>query len=220
MRPLYTAELHSVAYPTAHACFTVYARSTMDSMSDQSKPFVTLGKHLRTVREQLKRSLAEVSGAVEIDERQLELIEAGQLRPEEDVMLLLISYFNVQDQEAMHLWELAQYDSDLSDHVQFESGETQPDAPSAMNGGKPMIMLLAIDVRTMYSDGLDVTVNPAGVTMQFTQTVPNTNQPTPVARLGVSHQQAELIVQTLQQALLYAKYGTPNKLLPPSAHTK
>jgi transcriptional regulator with XRE-family HTH domain len=178
-------------------------------------PFASLGNHLRTVREQSKRSLAEVSGAVEIDQEQLEEIEAGQRRPDEDVMLLLISYFNVKDQEALHLWELAQYDSDLSDHIQFE----QPDAANgAKFGSKSMVMLLAVDVRTMYSDGVDITVNPAGLTMQFTQSVPNQSQPVPVARVGMSHQQAEAVIKTLQQAMLHARYSSGPKLLPPSSN--
>src|SRR6202035_4537575 len=81
-------------------------RHIMDGMGEIKKPYTSLGDHLRNVREQSKRSLAGVSGAVEIDENTLQLIEAGQQRPEEDVMLLLISYFNVQDQEALHLWDL------------------------------------------------------------------------------------------------------------------
>ena len=185
-------------------------------MSESDAPFANLGGHLRTVREQSRRSLAEVSGAVEIDQKQLELIESGRQRPEEDVMLLLISYFNVQDQEALHLWELANYDSDLSEHLRFDQ-PVGAAAPGSQFGGKPMIMLLAMDVRTMYSDGLDITVNPAGVTLQFTQAVAHQTQPAAVARLGMSYQQAELVLKTLQQALLQARYnGGPKRLPPPS----
>lgn len=182
-------------------------------MSESTNPFANLGSHLRTVREQLKRSLAEVSGAVEIEETQLKLIEAGQRRPDEDVMLLLISYFNVQDQEALHLWELAHYDSDLSDHLQLDQHDGDSNTTQQING-KPMVMLLAMDVRTMYSDGLDVTVNPSGVTLQFSQTVPK-QASAAVARLGMSHQQAEMVIKTLQTALLHAKYSGGKKLLPP-----
>jgi transcriptional regulator with XRE-family HTH domain len=185
-------------------------------MSEPENPFANLGSHLRTVREQLKRSLAEVSGAVEIEQHELELIEAGQRRPEEDVMLLLISYFNVQDQEALHLWELAQYDSDLSEHLQLEQSETGAEAAGpASFVNKPMVMVLAMDVRTMYSDGLDVTTNRAGITLQFTQSVAHQTQPVPIARVGMSQQQAELVIQTLQTALLHAKYNGNTKFLPP-----
>lgn len=183
-------------------------------MSEPTKPFKNLGSHLRTVRELSHRSLAEVSGAVEIDQRALELIEDGLERPEEDVMLLLISYFDVQDQEALHLWELADYDSDLSDHLQFDDQPEDSKAGSSANI-KPMVMLLAMDVRTMYSDGLNVTVTPAGVTMQFTQSVNHQPQPAAIARLGMSHSQAELVIKTLQTALLHAKYNSGQRQLPP-----
>ena len=187
-------------------------------MNRSEKPFATLGKHLRNVREQSKRSLAEVSGAIEIDEQALRLIETGQERPEEDVMLLLISYFGVQDQEALHLWELARYDSDITDHIQFnESGGTA----DATLISKPVIMMLAMDLRTMYSDGLEINWNQAGLTLSFTQTNSQKNgQPptVPVARVGLSYTQAEEVLRSLERALLQAKYGSDIKLLPPTTH--
>src|ERR1039458_5725977 len=123
-------------------------------MSRPDKPFASLGKHLKNVREEARRSLAEVSGAIEIDEQALSLIETGQERPAEEVMLLLISYFDVQDQEALHLWELAQYDSDLTDHLQFNEPGHEPGPPAFAS--KPIVMMLAMDMRTMYSEGLEV----------------------------------------------------------------
>ncbi len=185
-------------------------------MKQPEKPFANLGKHLRDVREQSKRSLAEVSGAIEIEEQALRLIEMGQKRPEEDVMLLLISYFNVRDQEALHLWELAHYDSDLTDHIQFQESNNDTDAASLM--GKPVIMMLAMDVRTMYSDGLEINWNQAGMTLNFTQTNSQVAGQPPVisvARVGLSYNQAELVLKNLEQALLRAKYIGNRKLLPP-----
>jgi transcriptional regulator with XRE-family HTH domain len=176
-------------------------------MSESETPYITLGSHLKYVREQSRQSLSEVSGAVEIDENQLERIEAGQERPSEDILLLLISHFGVQDREAVQLWELAEYESDLPDEI-------RADRSSAELGGKPVVMLLAVDVRTMYSDGLEVTANPAGITLNFTQSV-NQAQTASVARVGMSHKQAEQVIRSLQQALLRAKYGSDTKLLPP-----
>ncbi len=174
------------------------------SMSEIDNPFITLGRHLKYVREQSKQSLSEVSGAVEIEEEQLARIEAGQERPAEDILLLLISHFGVQDREAVQLWELAEYDSGMPSDI-------RPD----QLGGKPMIMLLAVDVRTMYSDGMEATVNQAGVTLNFTQAV-NSSQTAPVARVGMSHQQAEQVIRAMQQALLKSKYLGNTKLLPPN----
>lgn len=187
-------------------------------MNRPKKPFANLGKHLKNVREQASRSLAEVSGAIEIDEQALKLIETGLQRPEEEVMLLLISYFGVQDQEALHLWELAEYDSDLTDHLQFSESGSETDATAAPFTSKPIVMMLAMDMRTMYSDGLEINWNQAGLTLNFTQTNPqNKGQapPIPVARVGLSHTHAEQVLRSLQQALLHAKYGGTTKLLPP-----
>src|SRR5690349_9860745 len=75
-------------------------------------PYKTIGWHLKFAREQLKESLAEVSGAVEIDEKTLISIENGLRRPSEDVLLLLISHLGLDDAEATSLWELAGYSDD------------------------------------------------------------------------------------------------------------
>src|SRR5689334_12699879 len=126
-------------------------------MSEANKaPFSSLGSHLKYVREQSNQSIAEVSGAVEIDENYLEKIEAGVVRPDEEILLLLISYFGVKDREAVQLWELAKYDNDMPDEIRVYDDQIQIN-------GKQVVMLLAMDMRTIYSDGLDVTVNPAGV---------------------------------------------------------
>lgn len=178
-------------------------------MSESNAPYVTLGSHLKYVREQARQSRAEVSQAVEIDEEYLGRIEAGMERPSEDILMLLISHFGVQDREAVQLWELAEYDSELPNILRV-----RVDSDNA-SGGRPMVMLLAVDVRTMYSDGLEVSVNPAGVTLNFTQSV-NQSQTAPVARVGMSHQQTEQVIHALEQALLRAKYLSNTKLLPPN----
>ncbi|HEX4774678.1 MAG TPA: helix-turn-helix transcriptional regulator [Candidatus Saccharimonadales bacterium] len=176
-------------------------------MSESKAPYVSLGNHLKYVREQSKQSLAEVSGAVEIDETKLARIEAGFERPDEEVLLLLISHFRVQDREAVQLWELANYDADMPND--FLSG------PDLNHQGKQTIMLLAMDVRTMYSDGFEITANTAGVTLNFSQSV-GKNQSAPIARVGMSREQAEQLLKALEKTLIKVKYQGPNKLLPPS----
>ena len=62
--------------------------------------------------------MAEVSGAVEIDEQSLQRIEQGKERPTEDILMLLINHFGMQDDDAANLWQLAGYDdpNDESNH--------------------------------------------------------------------------------------------------------
>lgn len=173
--------------------------------SGKNQPYVSLGKHLKHLRERLNETVAEVSGAVEIDADALERIERGSERPSEDILMLLISHFNMQDQEAVQLWELAGYDD------QKQPFNLQEELKAS---GKPVVMLFAMDMRTMYSDGLDIVTNKSGVTLSFTQSAGN-DQTIPVARVGMSLEQAEKAVALLQQAILQGKYGQSRKLLPP-----
>lgn len=173
-------------------------------MSEQA-PFITLGRHLRYVREQSQQSMAEVSGAVEIDEQLLERIESGKERPAEDILLLLISHFGVQDQEAVQLWELADYSSEVPEQLRPEL-----DLPP----GSKVVMLMALDMRTIYSDGVDIVSSPAGITLNFTQ-ANGKAQPAPVARVGMSRDQAERVLTELSKAILVSKYSSGPRQLPP-----
>lgn len=181
-------------------------------MSDiqSHEPYLTLGKHLRYVREQHMESLAEVSGAVEIDEKALEKIEAGRERPAEDILLLLISHFDMQDQEAVQLWELAGYDGVGPSQVKEE------DVNVELQGQKPVMVLFGIDARTMYTDHVEVSANNAGIAMNF-GLQHSQKQPMPIAKLGMSYEQAERVLATLQIALLQGKYLHGPKVLPPNA---
>jgi hypothetical protein len=174
---------------------------------EANAPYKTLGSHLKYVREQSRQSLMEVSGAVEIDEERLKRIEAGLERPAEDILLLLISHFGVADREAVQLWELADYDSDMPDRLRPETVEQQLSKNN-------VVMLVGFDARTIYSDGLDVMWNDAGLTLNFTQAT-GPSQRMPVAKVGMSYDQAERVLATLQQALLRARYVGDTKLLPP-----
>ena len=180
-------------------------------MNDHQTPFITLGQHLKYVREQSKQSLMEVSGAVEIEEKSLERIESGLERPAEDILLLLISHFGVADREALQLWELANYDGEVPEQIRPEGIDQQFTA-------KQVVMLVGFDTRIIYSDGLDVIWNQAGVTLNFTQTS-GPEQNLPGARVGMSYDQAERVLNTLQQAMLRAKYLPNNKLLAPPKPT-
>lgn len=178
-------------------------------MNENIPPFGALGKHLKFVREQSRESLSEVSGAVEIDEQMLQRIEAGEERPAEDVLLLLISHFGVQDQEAIQLWELANYDGEIPEQIRPE-GNIQAN-------GKPIVMLLAMDMRTIYSDGIEINCSQAGLTMNFTQVTGRQAHPSPVARVGMSYEQAEVVYANLGKALLKARYIRGQRLLPPQS---
>lgn len=151
-------------------------------------PFDQLGKKLKTIREKRRESVAEVSGAVEIDEQTLQRIELGQERPSEDILMLLISHFGMQDDEAAGLWQLAGYDQPMGD-------ESEP-TPN----NKTMVMIMAVDPRVVYSDGVQVVANGSGVIMNFAQGT-GTPQALVTARVGMSREQAAMVLQALQNAL-------------------
>ena len=171
-------------------------------------PFKTLGSHLKYLRENSNESLAEVSGAVEIDEKQLSSIEEGRMRPEEDILLLLITHFGMSDHEAVQLWELAGYegspeaakhgDTNLKDDVQ-----------------KAVVMMIALDARTLYSDGISVQVTNAGITLSFTQEN-GQKDPATISKVGMSYEQAVRVADELNYALLKAKYLKSPRQLPPN----
>jgi transcriptional regulator with XRE-family HTH domain len=171
-----------------------------------NNPYQTLGSQLKLLREKSHQSLAEVSGAVEIDERTLARIEAGAERPSEDILMLLISYFGMADTQAVQLWELAGYEGEAEKWRSIEV-HSQP--------GKNLVMLVAFDARTLYSDHFEVNANDAGATLVFGQNN-GPEQVNPVSKVGMSLEQAERLSHALQAALNQIKQHKRRKTLPPT----
>lgn len=166
----------------------------------QPFPYKRLGNRLRISRESVNETLAEVSGAVEIDVEQLSKIEQGIAQPSEEVLLLLISYFDLNEDEAERLWELAGYENESSSNS----------ASSDDLANKPIVVVLPNDSRTLYSDHIEVSVNPQGVVLNFQQQ--QNKQMTSISKIGVSKEQARNIIMSIQQALQLAEQ--PPRLLP------
>jgi transcriptional regulator with XRE-family HTH domain len=155
-------------------------------------PYETLGSQLRHLRERNRESMAEVSGAVEIDETELGKIESGTERPSEDILLLLISHFAVEDDKAAELWQLAGYDR--------QEDERDHDHDSAQNSRQQTLMVM-IDPRVMYSDSVEVVANNKGVVLNFSQNAGQNGQSLTISRIGMSHEQAKMVMGVLHQAL-------------------
>ncbi len=169
---------------------------------NKSAPFAHLGKHLQQLREGRSETLAEVSGAVEIDIEQLTMYELGKARPSEDILLLLISHFATQEDEAMKLWELAGY-----------SDEKQTSLPNEIIvDAQNTVMVMPADARIAYTDMVHVMVNNYGVVLNFMQGAGPNNQPLAVARLGMSKEHAKSVLEVLKRTL---EKSEP-KSLPPS----
>jgi len=183
---------------------------TMSNQSRPNTPFKSLGSKLRKIRQKSAQTITEVSGAVEIEEHLLSRIEDGVVRPDEEILELLINYFNVQDKEAISLWSLAGFEPDS---LEFE--DDMPDLGQAMDFSKNIIMLLAMEAKTLYTDALDIHYDSNGLLLNFKQAV-GQSKPVSVARLGMSYEQAEQVRKTLEKVLLHAKYLKGPKSLPSS----
>ena len=173
-------------------------------MSEQAhnQPYKTLGLRLKTLREKLKLSLSEVSGAIEVDPELLTRIEQGEDCPAEDVFLLLMTHLQAPDEEAAKLWELAGY-----------SQEPAPSHPllDDIAAAKPIVMLMQPDNRIMYTDVINTSVNNSGVVLNFLQDQ-GKGQHVSVARVGMSKSQARHVIEVLQKTLNIN--SAPPKALP------
>jgi transcriptional regulator with XRE-family HTH domain len=162
----------------------------MDKKKQQEQPYKQLGDRLRAIRQKLHESVAEVSGAVEIDEPVMQRIEQGNERPAEDILLLLINHFGMRDDEAAGLWQLAGYEQPRSHDHDFGDHDNNRNA----------ILVMAVDPRVIYSDGVQVTASNNGVTISFSQASGTPNALT-TAKIGMSREQAYAVIRTLQDAL-------------------
>lgn len=171
-----------------------YGRTMDIRMADINRefPYKTLGSRLKNTREKLRESLAEVSGAVEIELDTLTEIEQGKHRPSEDILLLLISHFALKEDEATKLWELAGYEKvdGATSMIADESGDL-----------KNSVMVMPVDVRIAYTDMAHVVANQHGVVVNFMQTNGPGNQPLVISRLGMSKDHAKSLIELLQRTI-------------------
>lgn len=170
-------------------------------------PYQSLGGQLKTMREKHKESLAEVSGAVEVDLEVMRQIEQGASRPSEDILLLLISHFDVKEDEAVKLWELAGYSRSNKER------KNQPMTNDDKN--QQLLMVMQMDTRVIYTDTVQVSVNNYGVVMNFMQNAGNNGaQPSAVARVGMSKDHARSVIDLLERSLAQAEAANQPKSLP------
>lgn len=164
-----------------------------------------LGEKLRTIRQRLHESVAEVSGAVEIDEQSLLKIEQGHERPSEDILMLLINHFGIQDDDAADLWQLAGYEEcDNPDHDHYHGRNDDRTSSQSEGQARTMVMIMAVDPRVIYTDGAQVTANANGVIIGFSQGSGTPNALT-VSKLGMSREQAYSLMRTLARTLEASK---------------
>jgi len=171
-------------------------------------PYKNIGQRIRKWRQELHESIAEVSGAVEIDSEQLSKIEKGVELPSEEILLLLISYLDVGEKDAALILE--------------QAGYVRPDkigglSPMDEQIIKQTLMVIPFDNRILYSDSVNISATPSGVVMDFLQTNSNP-QPATVARIGMSLEHAARMQKLLTDML--SKTGKPTRLLEQPKNTQ
>lgn len=156
------------------------------------EPFKALGEGLRSLRVKAHETLAETSGAVEINAKQLSSYEFGRICPDEEVLLMLISHFSPPDEEAIRLWKLAGY------------GATEIDLGQDDSSG---------DTPVLFTDLAEITANQYGLVVDFKQGGGINKSAKSIARLGMSREHAENIIRTLAIVLAKTSAANNSKLL-------
>jgi len=155
---------------------------------NKQAPYKVLGMRIRKLRIDANESLLEVSGALEIDDIELQQIEAGYQLPEEDILELLIRHFNVADQEADRLWDIAGY----------SKKDSLPIVEDQLI--KQVMMVIPFDNRVVFSDQATIHADKKGVTIDFVLSAGNPQSQT-VSRVGMSVEQAKALYMQLGATL-------------------
>lgn len=174
-------------------------------MEESHTPYQYLGERLKLLRENHDESVADVSGAVEIAATDLEKYEAGRDRPSQDILLLLFSHFDIESAHANELWRLAGYKG-------HPDGDDETDTAQSFPHDHGHAMMIMVDPRIMYSDGVEVVAGNRGVVLNFSQMNGPEGKPLAIARVGMSRVQAEQLMGILHQ-VLYDMDNPGNKQL-------
>ena len=178
------------------------------------KPYQNLGREIKKIRTSQKRTVLDVSSAVEINPTSLTQIESGQLKPSQETISLLINHFNLPTDEAKHIWQLAGYEPPAPIEEDEESLEDYIEGLAGLQSKQ--IMLAVNDQRVFYTDIVNVRANNYGVVISFLQG--GSTQPTLINRFGMGLEHARDLVQAINQAI--SGYEKQNKNEDDQAQTK
>lgn len=161
-------------------------------MSDNKSktPFFDFGQAIKKLRVKANESTSDVAGAVELDTKTINEIEAGMYQPSEDIVLLLISHFGLKDHEASSVWKLAGYDQILTGRITEQNHENIKFDISPQE-----------DNPIVYTDIVQVNANRYGVVINFLQSYPGTMNSMAVAKVGMSHEHAKSMLEVLKSTL-------------------
>ena len=176
----------------------------------EAKQFENLGGQLKKIRLDANKTLTDVSGALELSERQLSAIERGEERPHEELILLLASYFKLSKMQTQKLLYLAGYNKG-SQKAKARSKKDNFAAFLEDFLGKHMLdsqhFMIAfsekIQEKAIYTNETSVNVSQNGVIIKFAQStfVDKAAISVPVAKVGMSLEHAHQLNKILTKAL-------------------
>lgn len=172
-------------------------------MGNNKPLYSEFGKKLRTLRERANETLLDLSGAVELDDFELKKIEEGHVRPSEDIVLLLINHFTLDEAEAFKMWELAGY-------ATIEADMSDQDTPQPTT-----VFIPPNDARIVYTDMVHVNANKYGVVINFLQGLGSNNQPMAISRVGMSTEHAKSLIKVLQDTIALSEKNSQPKQIDP-----
>ena len=158
-------------------------------------PYKSFGDVLKKHRADALKTPAEVSGAVEIEEDILKEYESGQKRPDEDILMLLISHFELKDEQASELWKLAGYSGNPTADRVFMNDDYGDAIEISLNS------IATNQSPIVYTDLVQVLVNNYGVIVNFMQGAGPGQAPLAVSKVGMSKEHAKSLIDVLQRTL-------------------
>ena len=155
---------------------------------EYKRPYAGFGEQIKKIRIDAQKSLVDVSGAVELEPEYLNKLEQGEVRPSEDLIVLLVSHFELPETDASELWKLAGYDK-------------RPDGVELSTAAGNPILVPMNDIRIIYTDIVNVTANNHGVIINFMQSLGNSGTPMAISRVGMSIEHASKLLKALNETV-------------------
>ena len=167
--------------------------------------FTDFGGQLKKIRLNANKTIDDVSGAVELSVDRLRQIEMGEVRPEEDLVCLLASYFKLSLPKTQHLLSLAGYKVRMTDGAKGLESIVKNFPGNKLRDPQQILVAISemVDERAIYINETKVNVSSSGVVVEFLQsaTINRDNRPKTISKIGMSVEHAYQLCDILQRAL-------------------
>lgn len=179
------------------------------------KLFKEFGKQIKQLRSSRKENITEAAQAVGIDRSYLSKLESGKLQPSKKIVNLLISHYSLSGAEAQILfsWGGYNYQSVISSRTDQVTKSDGKEVDVKMENNQPVVnqnnaslqLKVPENLTIQYTDSVFITLSEYGMVFDIAQTMGPTNTQSVVARIGMSIDHAEALLNVLGQKVTEAK---------------